>query len=158
LRSELRAPLARASQSPAGRKAAAAALSDASLAKVAAIDLLRAAAAEPVTLPEASARLSQLVGEGADFRTRYLLLAPAAALAQGGDRGAEAFVLRAISADESEHVRAHAAEVAAALSGAVPALGKALGDGDARVRSAALFSIARLTDPRGRKVQAEAWP
>jgi hypothetical protein len=55
-------------------------------------------------------------------------------------------------------VRARAAEVAGALMRAVGPLVQALGDAAARVRAAALLSISRLSDPRGRKVQAEAWP
>jgi HEAT repeat protein len=158
LRSELRAALTRAAQNPAGKKVVRARLADTSLSAVAAVDLLRAAAVESIAMPEASAELRRLVADGADVRTRYLLLAPAAALAEGGDANAEAFVVHAIAADPDGHVRARASEVAGRLPGAGPPLAKALDDDNPRVRSAALTSIATLTDPRGKKVQAEAWP
>ncbi|HEY3595250.1 MAG TPA: HEAT repeat domain-containing protein, partial [Polyangiaceae bacterium] len=52
----------------------------------------------------------------------------------------------------------HAAEVAGEIPNAVSPLVKALADDSPRVRDAALTSLAVLTDPRGKKVQAELWP
>jgi hypothetical protein len=155
LRSELRAALTRASQNPAGKKVAATTLSDASLSKMASIDLLRAAAAEPVVMPEASAALGRLLADAPDFRTRYLLLAPAAALAQAGDAKAQSFVLRSLREDADVHVRARAAEVTAGLPAALGPLAVALADPSPRVRAASLASITNLTSGKAPPASAE---
>ncbi|HKQ70287.1 MAG TPA: HEAT repeat domain-containing protein, partial [Polyangiaceae bacterium] len=107
-------------------------------------------------LAETSPAFARLVAKAPDFRTRYLLLGPAAAIARSGDRAAERFVIEATLRDADEHVRARAAEVAGELPEAITALESALRD-KPRVRDAALVSIARLSDPRG-KVQNRVWP
>jgi HEAT repeat protein len=158
LRAEFRAALTKASQSASANDAVAAKLADASLPPVAAIDLLRAATAKPGPNPAATAAFARLATPDADFRTRYLLLAPAAELARAGDARAEDFVLRAVASDPDNHVRARAAEVSGELPRALPPLEQAMRDADPRVRDAAVSSVGRLVDPRGAKVQAQAWP
>jgi HEAT repeat protein len=158
VRAEFRAALTRASHSPAAKQALAAKLADSSVPPLALIDLLRAATSRQGLASDASPAFARLATPDADFRTRYLLLVPAAQLAKEGDVRAEAFVKKAISSDPDTHVRTHAAEVAAELPSAIDPLGRALDDADPRVRDAALVSIGRIVDPKGAKVQAQPWP
>jgi HEAT repeat protein len=148
-RSELRAALHRAAQSPAARDAISAALSDAALAPVASIDLMRSLPIRADLRAPAAAALSRLAPAGADFRSRYLLLEPGARLAKIGDPGAEAFLFRSF-ADSDAHVRAHAAEVAGDVPSAAAKLVGALSDADPRVRDAAVVSLGRVGDPEAR--------
>ncbi len=158
LRAEFRAALTKAAQSPAAKDALAAKLADASLPPVAAIDLLRAATAKSGASAGASVAFARLATPDADFRTRYLLLAPAAELAKVGDPRAEAFLLQAVASDPDGHVRARAAEVSSELARALGPLERAMRDADPRVRDAAVSSLGRLVDAKGTKVQAQAWP
>jgi len=158
LRAEFRAALAKASQNPAARDLISSKLADPALPPIAAIDLLRAVTARRTPMPSATAAFARLATAEADFRTRYLLLGPAAELASQGDAGAESFLLHAVSSDADNHVRARAAEVAGELPKAVGPLEQALGDTDPRVRDASVSSIGHLVDPKGSKVQTQAWP
>jgi HEAT repeat protein len=166
VRSEFRAALTRAAHSPSAKEVVSAKLADASVPPLALIDLLRAAtsqqgagddAARSLT-KDASPAFARLATPDADFRTRYLLLVPAAQLAREGDARAEAFVVKAIASDPDIHVRAHAAEVASDLPSALAPLIRALDDTDPRVRDAALVAVGRMVDPKGAKVQARPWP
>ena len=166
LRSEFRAALSHAAHSAAAKQVLADKLADSSVPPLALIDLLRAAtsrgsaaddAAKSLT-KQASPAFARLATPDADFRTRYLLLGPAAQLAKEGDARAAAFVEKAISADPDIHVRARAAEVAAELPSLLDPLGRALDDADPRVRDAALVSVGRIVDPKGAKVQPRPWP
>lgn len=152
LRAEYRAALTKASQSPLAKEATAAKLSDTSLSLVASIDLLRAATAQRRGTPEASSAFARLAKADADFRTRYLLLGPAAELAVVGDARAEAYLIHALTSDSDSHVRARAGELAADLPSALEPLSHALTDDDARVRDAALGAVVRLTDSNDSKV------
>jgi HEAT repeat protein len=158
LRAEYRAALTKASQSPFAKDATAAKLADAKLPLVAGIDLLRAATAQRRGTPEASSAFARLAKPDADFRTRYLLLGPAAELAAVGDARAEAYLIQSLSSDGDSHVRARAGELAADLPNAIEPLSRALGDDDVRVRDAALTSIVRLADPGNAKVTQRVWP
>ncbi len=158
VRAEFRAALSKASQSPAAKDVIAAKLEDKEVPPLATLDLLRATTAKQGATPAAGAAFARLASADADFRTRYLLLAPAAALAKGGDARAEAFVLGAVTSDPDIHVRARAAEVSAELPKAVAPLARAIGDADPRVRDAALSSLGSLVDPKGAKVQPQPWP
>jgi HEAT repeat protein len=167
VRSEFRAALTRAAHSPSAKEVVTAKLADGAVPPVALIDLLRAATsrqggagddAARSLIKDASPAFARLATPDADFRTRYLLLAPAAALAKEGDARAEAFVVKAIASDPDIHVRAHAAEVAAELPSTLDPLVRALDDADPRVRDAALVAVGKMVDPRGAKVQARPWP
>jgi HEAT repeat protein len=142
-RSELRAALHRAAQSNAAREEVTAALADAALPPLASIDLMRALPNRPELRSPAAAALARLTPAGVDFRSRYLLLEPAARLAQAGDPGAEAFLWRSFT-DADAHVRAHAAEVAGDVPKASPKLVLALSDAEPRVRDAAVASLGRV--------------
>jgi HEAT repeat protein len=158
LRAEYRAALTKASQSPLAKEAMATKLADKSLPLVASIDVLRAATAQRRGTPEASSAFVRLATPDADFRTRYLLLGPAAELAGIGDTRAEAYLMRALTSDTDSNVRARAGELCADLPSALEPLSRALTDDNARVRDAALASVVRLTDPGGAKVTQRAWP
>jgi HEAT repeat protein len=167
VRSEFRAALTRAAHSPSAKETVTAKLADASVPPVALIDLLRAATSRPggagddaakSLTKDASPAFARLATPDADFRTRYLLIAPAAQLAREGDARAEAFVVKAIASDPDIHVRAHAAELASELPSALDPLVHALDDADPRVRDAALVAVGKMVDPKGAKVQARPWP
>jgi len=109
---------------------------------VARIDLLRALGAALPDTPGGAAAFETLTAQPPDFRTRYLLLAPAAELARAGDASAHAFLLRALTKDESGPLRAQAARVAGAVPKLMPALVKAGADPAVRVREAAFQALA----------------
>lgn len=145
VRRALRAALAHAAKSDRSRAALAAELAlDRYKARplVARIDLLRAAAPRLSAIDGASAAFDSVATPGADFRTRFLLLSPAAELARSGDARAEAFVRAAISKDPDAHVRARAAEVAGHVAALSSDLVGALGDPEPRVREGAITGLA----------------
>jgi HEAT repeat protein len=158
LRAEYRAALTKAAQSPLAKEATAAKLADTSLPLVASIDLLRAATAQRHGTPEASSAFARLAKADADFRTRYLLLGPAAELAGGGDARAEGYLIHALTADSDGHVRARAGELCGDLPNALEPLAHALADDDPRVRDAALGAVVHLTDTGAAKATPRAWP
>lgn len=160
VRRDLRASLARAAGSAKARPALAdwmtAERFDA-LEDVAKIDLLRAMG--PV-LPEVEGgkkALLGLAGKGASFRTRYLLLAPAADLAAKSDAEALSIVRDALSKDADPHVRARAAEVAAKVAALAPELVTAAGDAEVRVREAAVKALSQSA-AKGNKLPSTAEP
>ncbi|MCK6531929.1 MAG: HEAT repeat domain-containing protein [Polyangiaceae bacterium] len=121
-------------------------LADGSLPQLSTLDLLRALGDRaPAFVPESSAALLRVAGPGADFRTRYLALGPAAALSER-DAGARSLLARAIVSDPSPHVRAEAARRVPRVEKFQPELVKALADPEVRVREAALEN---LTKPAG---------
>jgi hypothetical protein len=140
----LRAALARAAQAPGSGDAIKSRLSDPAVAAVAQIDLLRAVSPRSDFAGPASEAIVRLAAPGADVRTRYLLLGPAAGFAVLGDARLEAMVARALSSDAEPHVRARAAEAAAALPKLGGELARALGDAEPRVRDAALASLSAI--------------
>ncbi|MBI4704630.1 MAG: HEAT repeat domain-containing protein, partial [Deltaproteobacteria bacterium] len=148
LRRELRAALGTAARAQRSRAAFRRALELQALGTRPAsvrLDLLRALGAEAAGLPEAAAAFAQLCAEDRSFRARYLLQAPAAELARGGDAGARGFLRESLARDPSPHVRAQAARASAGLAALLPELGAALGDAEPRVREAALEALATAT-------------
>jgi HEAT repeat protein len=105
------------------------------------IDLLRAIGPGLVDHARSGPALAQILANDKSFRTRYLLVPPAAVLARGG-HAASLELLKQSFADTEPALRAHAATE----SRIVPALGetlsRALGDDNPRVRTAALSSLA----------------
>ncbi|TKD01670.1 HEAT repeat domain-containing protein [Polyangium fumosum] len=118
--------------------------------EVARIDLLRALGARIGLVPGAREAFASLATEGASFRTRYLLLGPAADLARAGDKGAEAFLVAALRKDPDRHVRMRAAEVAYRAPQLLPLLLEASEDPEVRVRDAVVLSLGA----RGRSDEA----
>ncbi len=76
------------------------------------------------------------------FRTRYLVLKPAAELAAAGSARAQAMIASALATDESPYVRARAAQVLDVPSRYQSGLLQALRDPNVRVREAALQALA----------------
>jgi HEAT repeat protein len=114
---------------------------------------------------EAEATVTQLLGGPAPaaFRARYLVLEPLAELARAGDHAAAQRIADAIAHDTDWPVRAHAAELAAQLDEAKPALAAAARDPEPRVREAAIASLARTPTQDGVRAALEvlagdAWP
>jgi HEAT repeat protein len=162
-RRDLRVVLARASTSSRGRKAILAALGNRSLAEVAAVDLLRALGDRISSFrPDASRAFARLAKPSAAFRTRYLLLEPAAALARE-DSSARAYLRRALVADPSPYIRAQAARVVRDPTMLKTELLRAVSDPGVRVREAALET---LSQPSGAfaaqaimgRLRADPWP
>ena len=128
VRRELRAALARAAKNPRAFPALEEELAPAKLAarpEIARVDLLRAigpslgqvrGAGEAFASLAASASPTSPSTAGAEFRTRYLLQAPAAELARAGDARATAFLRDSLRKDPDAHVRRRAAEVAAKVA------------------------------------------
>ncbi|WP_437782252.1 HEAT repeat domain-containing protein [Sorangium sp. So ce1097] len=80
---------------------------------------------------------------GAPFARRYLLQAPAAALARAGEPQAQAYLRASLRKDADAHVRLRAAEVAAEVPALAPDLLAAVSDPDVRVREAAIVALSR---------------
>jgi hypothetical protein len=119
----------------------------AALPEVARIDLLRAAGPVLARVPAARDALLSLAIAEAPFRTRYLLLAPAAELAKAGDPEAAAFVRRAMRGDADALIRARAASVAGPVDALAGDVAASIDDPEPRVRDAALQAAqARLAD------------
>jgi HEAT repeat protein len=104
------------------------------------IDLLRALGANLRAI-EAGREAFAATARDRSFRTRYLLLQPAAQLAHAGDDKARAFVARALR-DPNHHVRAQAARVSAGIATLARDLARLLSDRQPRVRQAALEGLS----------------
>jgi HEAT repeat protein len=116
----------------------------ASLPEVTRIDLLRAAGPVLVRVAAGRRALIALATEEAPFRTRYLLLAPAAELTKAGDAQAEAFVRRSMRHDVDPFIRARALSVAGSAGSLVSDVGASIDDPEPRVRDAALVAAQAI--------------
>lgn len=174
----LRKALYEASMRPEARDALRRALADEKLSERARVDLLRALGPGVRTLrAESAAALERLLARPS-FRTRYLLIGPAAELAPE-DARARAFLARALRSDESAVVRtAAAATLGAALRSSAESSEKrraallaafegdligALTDDNVRVREAAASALgAGKSERAGRELlgllDRDAWP
>jgi HEAT repeat protein len=163
-RAVLRVALARGIQARDSNAAVRRLLVDPATPPIAALDLLRALGARaPEFLPESGAALERLASD-ASFRTRYLLLAPAATLAARDPR-AEAVLARALASqpEPDTFVRVRALEVAPRDPRRAAAFVDALADPNVRVREAAAQAIgeARVVDGAPRLIAVlddDAWP
>ena len=141
-RAELRVVIARAATSDRARDAVLSALGSAQLSPVARIDLLRALGDRlPQYGPAASAAFARLASPTASFRTRYLLLEPAAALAVA-DPSALSYLRRALAVDPDPHIRAQAARLVVDPKPLQRELVRALSDPGVRVREATLRTLS----------------
>ncbi len=105
------------------------------------VDILRALGARIANVTGARDAFISLWAPEASFRTRYLLLAPAAELARSGDERARSLVLEALRRDADSHVRIKAAQVAARVPALQSALIEAVDDPEVRVREAAIEAV-----------------
>ncbi len=146
IRAVLRVALARASTSEKSANKIREALDDGSVPPVVSIDLLRALGPRlPRFGAQAQRAFLRLAKPGANLRTRYLLLVPAAHLARSSP-AAKSFLSKAITSDESHFVRAGAALSVQRPGEFRDELLQALGDDNVRVREAA---VATLGSPHG---------
>lgn len=134
-RAAFRTALAVAASQPAAAPAVKQQLAT-QLPKNARIDLLRALGGDLSAHPDAFASLNTLLHQGADFRTRYLLIAPLSELAKTSP-AAHAELARLLARDPSKHVRAEAARAIDEPARFRAELLAALGDREVRVREAA---------------------
>jgi hypothetical protein len=151
VRADLRTALGKAARAENAKGAVEGALSNAELPLVATLDLLRVMAPRAQSSAAAKGAFTRLATPTADFRTRFLLLSPAAALAREGSAEARSFLFGAATSDADGHVRARAVEVLAEVPSSQEPLARALGDAEPRVRDAALTSFVRLGDSKGAK-------
>ncbi|MGA2447251.1 MAG: HEAT repeat domain-containing protein [Polyangiaceae bacterium] len=147
----LRSSLAHAIES-SPREALAALLAAPSRSLESKLEILRAAGPRvAVVHAESSAAVTDLWRESPSMRIRYLSLDPIAALARAGDSGAVALLDHVLAGDADWPVRAHAAEVVSGEGALPPALEPALvraeGDREPRVREAALAALAPRPSP-----------
>lgn len=142
-RRQLRVILARASRFPSAQPVIAELLERPSFPEVGQIDLLRALGDQlPKFGGRAAASLDRLIRPDAPFRTRYLLLEPAAQLSRAS-RGASDFLRRALTRDQSPYVRMGAAEAIQQVQQFHKELVSALSDRQVRVRQAAAETLGR---------------
>jgi len=146
-RRSLRAAIYICASSRGGRSALAAALAErsATLSQSARIDLLRALGKRAGAV-EGAADAFAASTSNASFRTRYLLVQPAATLARNGNAHALSYLRHRI-ADTSPHVRAEAARATTGLAPLAPQLAEQLGDPGPRVRAAALEALSEISAP-----------
>lgn len=139
-RRAIRSALAVASRSSRATAAVNDALSDSHLTEVQRVDLLRAIAPRVRHFNAAPAAFRSLVGPGASFRTRFLLLGVAGQLA-AVDPTAREFLTRSLSGDTSPHIRAQAARSVVDPQALRSELLRALSDDAVRVREAAAIRL-----------------
>jgi HEAT repeat protein len=107
------------------------------------IDVLRSLGARIGNVPGARDAFVSLWAPEAPFRTKYLLLGPAAELARTGDERAQALLLAALRTDADPHVRTRAAEVSAGVPALSSPLIEAVDDAEVRVRDAAVEALGQ---------------
>ncbi|WP_437877340.1 HEAT repeat domain-containing protein [Sorangium sp. So ce513] len=158
-RRELRSALATAARS---ERAAAAVEEEVQLERLRArpedaqLDLLRALGPSLGRVRGGGAAFQALASAaGAPFERRYLLQAPAAALARAGEPQAQAYLRASLRKDADAHVRLRAAEVAADVPALAPDLLAAVSDPEVRVREAAIVALSRVASA-GTKLPAGA--
>lgn len=145
---ELRAALARAASSPQAADVFLERLRDEAAHPEATLSLLRALPARADLVAEASAAHARLSAADSSFRMRYLLLEPAARLASLGSAEARAWLKEALADPSDRHLRMRAAEVAALVPDLADEVLAAVGDGEPRVREAAVSALGTTPDPR----------
>jgi HEAT repeat protein len=159
----LRVAFAQASRSEDAVPSVRSVLADQALAGTAAIDVLRSLGDRAGTYePEASQLLLRLTSNNPDFRTRYLLLEPAAVLARTNP-AVLAFVSRALTSDASPYVRLRAAQVTRHAELYRAELVRAASDAASRVREAAVQALATraasfAVGAVSERLQKDEWP
>lgn len=136
-----RAGLARAAAATETRELFTRALADDRLGPVATIDVLRALGDRlPAFRETAHAAFLRVSGGQASFRNRYLLLGPAAVLAES-DNSARAFLRSAIAKDPDPRIRAEAVRSVRGQKLFTAELVRGLDDGAMRVREASAVAL-----------------
>jgi HEAT repeat protein len=158
-----RVAIERAARSGEGRDALRRALAQSGQGSFVTLELLRAPGAALVVIGDVARRaFARLATDDAPFRTRFLLLGPAAELSEE-DGAARAFLRRALTADKSPYVRAEAARALRSSRPFYAELSRAADDSDVRVREAAVLSLGagRIDEAADRLVYRlghDSWP
>lgn len=105
------------------------------------IDVLRALGARIQNVTGARDAFISLWAPEASFRTKYLLLGPAAELTRSGDTRASELLVEALRKDADPHVRVRAAQVSVGIAALQSALIEAADDAEVRVREAAVEAL-----------------
>ncbi|MCU0693351.1 MAG: HEAT repeat domain-containing protein, partial [Polyangiaceae bacterium] len=162
VRALLRKYLARAARRPAGLQAIAARLEDPALHTLATVELLRSVVPQIRAIhPQAGAAFTRMTASENDLSLRYLLLQPAAALAEIGDGRGMAYVRDRLRNDSEPMVRTRAAELSRGIEPLQQALMQALEDESVRVRDAAtrgLTGVPAASMLLVRRLQVDDWP
>ncbi len=162
LRSLLRVAFARAASDPLAKDAIQKVLVDQRLSTAAKLDVLRALGDSLADYGPAASQAFAGLARGKDFRTRFLLLGPAAALAPT-DKVAHEYLSRALGSDPDAHMRFGAAVAAQGSPAFTRELMAAFGDESVRVRRAAVEGMGRKREAKAEaplidRLQRDDWP
>jgi hypothetical protein len=158
----LRVALGRAATNDRAQAAVRGALADPKLQEHQLLELLRALGDGAAALQPEAGRAFARVAPSASFRSRYLLLGPAAVLSSR-DEGARSFLRQALGADPSPHIRAQAARSLSDVNVFRPELLRAVEDANVRVREAAVQKLGERAagyagEPLARRLDDDPWP
>ena len=143
----LRIALARAMSDPEAKGAVEQVLAEEALSDRARLDVMRALGPALGDYGTASSSAFAELAGRTDFRTRFLLLGPAAALS-ATDANARAYLSRALTLDTNQHIRHGAAVAAGEVAQMTDELVRATADRAVRVRKAAVEALGqRRADP-----------
>lgn len=161
-RSAMRIALARAAADPTANDAVKQVLRDDSLSDRVRLDVLRALGARLPDYGTASQNLFARLAQHQDFRTQYLLLNPASALAEKDER-ARQFLGQAITSHPNQYIR-YGATLAAQDTGQFNGeLLAAVSDKAVRVRKAAVEALGKKREVRAQaalldRLAHDHWP
>lgn len=159
----LREVIGQAARSPKAALAIAELLSRQDLPTEASVDLLRALGKQlPDYAAGAAATLQRILQPTADFRTKYLLMAPAHLVSEGQPALAQQ-LSHLMRSDPSAHLRTEAVRATVHRDLFAAPLYSALQDPDVRVRQAAAQSLAGYKKPEtvsalGKRLKHDTWP
>jgi HEAT repeat protein len=162
-RAALRTALGRVADRPAATPSIRHVLGDPATPEVALLDVLRALGTRAQDfMPEAESALTRLGSPGAEFRVRYLRVAPAGELAAGAPT-ARTLLDGALVSDSDARVRAAAAHAVRDPRAFQASLLRALVDPDPRVRMEAAHDLAGAADGPATPalvstLKHDAWP
>ncbi len=158
----LRVALARATVDPGAEAAVRQVLTDQKLPDRARLDVLRALGESASHYGAASVKAFERLAKHTDFRTRFLLLKPAAALSLA-DARARDYLTKSLNDEPDQHIRLGAALAARELVQLTPELQRAAGDPAVRVRKAAIEALGenRVEAAKGvlmQRLSRDSWP
>jgi hypothetical protein len=158
-----RSAIGRAAQTEEARASVVAALDDPNVKPLVTVDVLRALTTDLPAFGDSARRaFGRVFTPVATFRTRFLLLGPAAELA-ATDAGARGYVQRALTTEPDARIRAEAARILRDPSPYKTELSRLLDDAQVRVRESAVtaLGLARADEARERMVyvmEHDPWP
>lgn len=158
----LRIALARAVVDPDAKQAVEQVLTDPKLSDRARLDVMRALGPALADFGSASLKAFAELSRRNDFRTRFLLLGPAASLSSV-DATARNYLSRALTGDDNQHMRHGAAVAAGAVAQMTEELVRATSDPAVRVRKAAVEALGERRADAAKaalveRLSADRWP